>query len=722
MTQTCAGGGHRCGSLLAVAVVVCWLLPAVAEARPGTPGRGGIGDPYFPLAGNGGYDVGHYGLELWYDAGDGRAARRGDDRATATQKLSSFNLDLVGLTVHSVTVNGRAGALEPQRRRADDHAAARRCAGGDFTTVVAYGGMPETLGDAQTGISGFIHTDDGTLVAGEPRRRRDLVPGQRPSDRQGRYSFGITVPRGLEAIANGELHGVERRGRVELALGGEGADGVVPGDGDDRRVRLAPTRTTASVLGRDRSRSARAAGPHAAAARDDRDRRSRATSGCGGGSTCRPAARSSRSGSTATPSPAADFFFVEAHGAGARTGRRCPTATATPAGHRLRLPGGCELHPFLEHYLTARRARLSAREGRPAHGGPPAAKAGLRALDRGPGARSPASGRGLADARQRRGLPVRRRLRRRHQRRRRPGSTSFERDGDPLDGWTVAGRAARQPGEPERLDRRDEARRRRRRAARSRRRALDRAARDPALPGRPVRAVPVLGRRARSSTTRGPRLRAREPTRPIYSQASPSDSARAKPTTRRRPRARPPVGRRLARAVARLARHLAQRGLRDLRRMAVERAPGPRSAQAIFDNARRRDAPPSRSGSCGSAIPARSTCRHPGLRPRRDDLARAAQADRRSGVLPAAAGAGSSGHAGRNVTMGSSSRSPSAARARSSTGSSARGSSPPRKPAGIAPATRSPPPPLQERLADRRARLDRGRARPRPARAGSAGR
>jgi hypothetical protein len=35
------------------------------------------------------------------------------------------------------------------------------------------------------------------------------------------------------------------------------------------------------------------------------------------------------------------------------------------------------------------------------------------------------------------------------------GSTSFEDDGDTLDGWTVAGAARRQPAERERLDRRD---------------------------------------------------------------------------------------------------------------------------------------------------------------------------------------------------------------------------------------------------------------------------
>jgi hypothetical protein len=64
-----------------------------------------VGDPYFPLESNGGYDVGHYRLDLAYDP----AARHLDGTAhiiaTATQNLSRFDLDLSGLTVRAVQVN-----------------------------------------------------------------------------------------------------------------------------------------------------------------------------------------------------------------------------------------------------------------------------------------------------------------------------------------------------------------------------------------------------------------------------------------------------------------------------------------------------------------------------------------------------------------------------------------------------------------------------------------
>ena len=47
-----------------VAAAVALGLPSVASAA--TPGAAGIGDPYYPNAGNGGYDVAHYGLDLSY--------------------------------------------------------------------------------------------------------------------------------------------------------------------------------------------------------------------------------------------------------------------------------------------------------------------------------------------------------------------------------------------------------------------------------------------------------------------------------------------------------------------------------------------------------------------------------------------------------------------------------------------------------------------------------
>src|SRR5919198_3505177 len=85
-------GGTLIRSVLA-AIGVALVLAAPAGAADFAPGSDGLGDPFFPLAGNGGYDVRHYTLDLAYD----RATNRLDGDVTilarAEQSLSSFNLD-----------------------------------------------------------------------------------------------------------------------------------------------------------------------------------------------------------------------------------------------------------------------------------------------------------------------------------------------------------------------------------------------------------------------------------------------------------------------------------------------------------------------------------------------------------------------------------------------------------------------------------------------------
>src|SRR6478735_2787034 len=112
---------HRAGLFLCALVLSATLpaqlaLPAAAtvpaSAANGddggfSPGAPGLGDPYYPLDGNGGYDVGHYLLELSYDPATGFLAGSATIRSRATQDLSSFNLDLKGLTVRSIQVNHR---------------------------------------------------------------------------------------------------------------------------------------------------------------------------------------------------------------------------------------------------------------------------------------------------------------------------------------------------------------------------------------------------------------------------------------------------------------------------------------------------------------------------------------------------------------------------------------------------------------------------------------
>lgn len=120
------------------------LLPAYgALGTPAyTPGSDGVGDPYYPLDGNGGYDVGHYDLAIDYDPGSRVLSGVATISAVATQGLSRFNLDLDGLTVRSVTVDGRTARWTRALGELTVRPTAGLAEGAAFTTVVRYDGVP----------------------------------------------------------------------------------------------------------------------------------------------------------------------------------------------------------------------------------------------------------------------------------------------------------------------------------------------------------------------------------------------------------------------------------------------------------------------------------------------------------------------------------------------------------------------------------------------------
>ena len=73
------------------------------SANPTSRGRHGAE----VLDGNGGYDVAHYDLNFHYDPGSDMLRGLAKLDITAKQDLSRFNLDLVGMNVHAILVDGR---------------------------------------------------------------------------------------------------------------------------------------------------------------------------------------------------------------------------------------------------------------------------------------------------------------------------------------------------------------------------------------------------------------------------------------------------------------------------------------------------------------------------------------------------------------------------------------------------------------------------------------
>lgn len=190
-------------------VAVLGLGTGVASAvdeRPGTgaPGAPGIGDPYFPLDGNGGYDVEHYDLDVRYDPATDVLQGVATITARAVQDLSSFNLDLEGMAVRAVRVGSADATWAREGGELTVTPAEPLRAGQEFATTVTYDGVPQTITDA-LGTSGFMHTDDGAIVAGQPDVAATWFPANDHPRDAASLTVRATVPAGLEAVSNGIL-------------------------------------------------------------------------------------------------------------------------------------------------------------------------------------------------------------------------------------------------------------------------------------------------------------------------------------------------------------------------------------------------------------------------------------------------------------------------------------------------------------------------------------
>ena len=177
------------------------------------PGAGGVGDPFFPLAGNGGLDVGHYSLALDYHPETGRLKATARISATATQELSAFDLDYRGPKVRAVRVDGAPARFDREGQELVISPPTAIAPRSEFSVEVRYRGKPRPIVDADGARGGWIRTDDGAFVAGEPTGSSTWFPcNDHPTDKA-TYDFRVTVPRGTEAVANGALVDRRRRGR-----------------------------------------------------------------------------------------------------------------------------------------------------------------------------------------------------------------------------------------------------------------------------------------------------------------------------------------------------------------------------------------------------------------------------------------------------------------------------------------------------------------------------
>jgi aminopeptidase N len=188
--------------------------PAAATAHPyaapPTPGSAGAGDPYFPLSGNGGFDVGHYDINLAWSNTTGRITAHTVIKATAIQALSRFDLDLSGLTVRRVTVDGRTAAYARHGQELVITPPRSVGRGQRFTVAVDYDGVPQFVTDPDGSPDGWIATGGGVFVASEPQGAMTWFPASSHPIDKASFDVTVTVPAGYTAVGNGRLVGQRR--------------------------------------------------------------------------------------------------------------------------------------------------------------------------------------------------------------------------------------------------------------------------------------------------------------------------------------------------------------------------------------------------------------------------------------------------------------------------------------------------------------------------------
>ncbi|MDQ2651144.1 MAG: M1 family metallopeptidase, partial [Actinomycetota bacterium] len=170
----------------------------------GGAGASGVGDPYFPQLGNGGYDVAHYDLDLTWLADLGELAGVATVEATATQDLSRFNLDLVGMEVSAVLVEGEEAEFARDGRELTVTPPEPIDDGDRFTTVVTYRGEPTPVEEGTDLFEPGWQTDGReAFVVSEPSGAATFFPGNDHPVDKATYAIHVTAPSDQTVAANG---------------------------------------------------------------------------------------------------------------------------------------------------------------------------------------------------------------------------------------------------------------------------------------------------------------------------------------------------------------------------------------------------------------------------------------------------------------------------------------------------------------------------------------
>jgi aminopeptidase N len=169
-------------------------------------------DSLFPEVGSSRYNVKHYAISLTYQT-SGSIKAKTTLLAKAKKPLRSFSLDLEGLTVDSVTVDGRTADFS----RRDNKLIIKptKVLDGRFWATIKYHGKPVTHIDPDGAQDGWIPTSDGATVLSEPVGAMTWFPNNNTPRDKATFDMKITVPSKLEVAGSGDLKSVRKNSGKE---------------------------------------------------------------------------------------------------------------------------------------------------------------------------------------------------------------------------------------------------------------------------------------------------------------------------------------------------------------------------------------------------------------------------------------------------------------------------------------------------------------------------
>jgi aminopeptidase N len=171
----------------------------------GVDGGDDAGDEYVPGFGATGYDVGDYDVELEW-----RPPNRVIGTATITltpeEDLSSLALDLDGLRVREVDVNGEDAEFDQAGIELHITPEATLPEGEEAQVTIEYGG---TLGEGDVAEHlepvGWVGLEDGGFALGQPVGSSTWFPANEAIADKATFHLEVTVPAGTEVASNGVL-------------------------------------------------------------------------------------------------------------------------------------------------------------------------------------------------------------------------------------------------------------------------------------------------------------------------------------------------------------------------------------------------------------------------------------------------------------------------------------------------------------------------------------